>query len=64
MKYGRPAKEIIYEYIEKANRPVRASEIAHATGINYNTVRGRLQELKKEGVLKKEGKLWVIVKRK
>ncbi len=50
-RHSKPTREIILEFMRKANRPVRVKEIASGTGINYNTVRGRLQELKKRGLV-------------
>lgn len=56
-RYPKPARELILEFVRKAGRPVTPGEIARGTGVNYNTVRGRLYELARMGLLKKSGRL-------
>jgi len=60
-KSRKTAKEIIVEVLRKANRPLAVREIERLTGLKYNTIRGRLQELKKAGVVKHTKEGWVLV---
>ncbi len=46
MVYERPVHVLILEFLSSVGSPVDALEIAEGTGVNYNTVRGRLQDLK------------------
>ncbi|MCQ5337672.1 MAG: helix-turn-helix domain-containing protein [Candidatus Methanomethylicia archaeon] len=62
MKYDKSAHIIILELLKKENKPMRASEISKITGINRNTVRGRLQELKKKGLVKNTVDGWIYTK--
>mgnify|MGYP000237319020 CR=1 FL=1 len=55
MKQGKSAKEIVLDVLRNSNKPLRCREIHKLSGLNYNTVRGRLQELKKKGIVKMEG---------
>jgi len=61
-KYPKSAWELVLEVLRKENRALSAREIAELSGVNYNTVRGRLQDLKKKGLVKKIGKKWTAVK--
>jgi len=58
--YGRPAKEIILQVLEKSDKPLTVKEISQKTGIKYNTVRGCLQRLRREGLVKNVGQGWTI----
>jgi DNA-binding IclR family transcriptional regulator len=60
MRYGKSAREIILELLKKENRPMRVREIVEKTGVNYNTVRGRLQDLKREGLVEATSEGWVL----
>jgi DNA-binding IclR family transcriptional regulator len=60
MRYGKPAREMILELLRKENRPMRVREIVEKTGVNYNTVRGRLQDLKREGLVEATSEGWVL----
>jgi DNA-binding IclR family transcriptional regulator len=60
MRYGKPAREMILELLRKENRPMRVREIVERTGVNYNTVRGRLQDLKREGLVEATSEGWVL----
>lgn len=62
MRYLASSKEIILATLKEAGKPLRARDIKSQTGLNYNTIRGRLQELKKAGLIKREEKGWVFVK--
>jgi len=59
-RYGKPAREMILELLKKENRPMRVREIVEKTGVNYNTVRGRLQDLKREGLVEATSEGWVL----
>ena len=61
-KYSKPAWELVLEVLRKGSRALSAREIAELSGVNYNTVRGRLQDLKKKGLVKKIGREWIAVK--
>ncbi|MCC6018789.1 MAG: winged helix-turn-helix domain-containing protein [Candidatus Verstraetearchaeota archaeon] len=59
-RYGKPAREMILELLKKENRPMKVREIVEKTGVNYNTVRGRLQDLKREGLVEATSEGWVL----
>jgi len=59
-RYGKPAREMILELLRKENRLMRVREIVEKTGVNYNTVRGRLQDLKREGLVEATSEGWVL----
>ena len=61
MSERKTAKQIILELLKKEKRPMMPKEIREKTNINYNTIRGRLQDLKKEGLVKRTDKGWVYV---
>jgi len=61
-RYGKPAREIILELLKKEYRPMKVREIVEKTGVNYNTVRGRLQELKKRGLVEAKPDGWICLK--
>lgn len=46
----------IYNTIREANKPVSIKEIVEKTGINYNTVRGVVQRLSKQGLIRRLSK--------
>ncbi len=58
-KKGKTAKEIVLETLKKAKKPMTPKEIQKATGLNYNTIRGRLQDLKKAGLVVRTDEGWV-----
>lgn len=53
------AKEIILETLKKEKRPLSPKEIQKITNLNYNTIRGRLQDLKKAGLIVRTDEGWV-----
>ena len=61
MSERKTAKQIILELLKKEKRPMMPKEIREKTNLNYNTIRGRLQDLKKEGLVKRTDKGWVYV---
>ena len=60
LPYGKPAKEIVLETLREAEKPLTLKEILEKTNIKYNTVRGCLQRLRREGKVKKIGRTWTI----
>ncbi len=59
MSEKKTAKEIILETLKKEKRPLTPKEIQKLTGLNYNTIRGRLQDLKKAGLVVRTEKGWI-----
>ncbi|ADI32071.1 winged helix-turn-helix domain-containing protein [Staphylothermus hellenicus] len=59
MSERKTAKEIILEVLKKEKRPLSPKEIQKITGLNYNTIRGRLQDLKKAGLVVRTEKGWL-----
>lgn len=59
MSEKKTAKEIILEVLKKEKRPLSPKEIQKITGLNYNTIRGRLQDLKKAGLVVRTDKGWI-----
>ncbi len=53
------AKEIILEVLKKEKRPLTPKEIQKLTGLNYNTIRGRLQDLKNAGLVVRTEQGWI-----
>ncbi|MCE4613958.1 MAG: helix-turn-helix domain-containing protein [Desulfurococcales archaeon] len=45
------ARDKVLSALEKADRPLRVTEISKVSGVNYNTVRGVLYRLMKEGLI-------------
>ena len=58
-KKAKTAKEIVLETLRKAKKPLTPKEIQKLTGLNYNTIRGRLQDLKKAGLAVRTDEGWV-----
>jgi predicted transcriptional regulator len=58
-KKAKTAKEIVLETLKKAKKPLTPKEIQKLTGLNYNTIRGRLQDLKKAGLVVRTEQGWV-----
>jgi len=59
MPEKKTAKEIILEVLKKEKRPLTPKEIRKLTNLNYNTIRGRLQDLKKAGLVVRTEKGWI-----
>lgn len=53
------AKEIVLEVLKKERRALTPKEIQKLTGLNYNTIRGRLQDLKREGLVVRTEEGWL-----
>ena len=45
------ARDKVLVALEESSRPLRVTEISSMTGVNYNTVRGVLYRLMKEGLI-------------
>lgn len=45
--------EKVYETIKKADEPVSIGEIRSSTDVNYNTIRGAVQRLTKQGLIER-----------
>jgi len=43
----------IYDTIREASKPVSIKEIMEKSGVNYNTVRGAVQRLLKQGLIRR-----------
>jgi len=55
------ARQLIIEAMKQAGkRPITVSELVQMTKLKRNTVRGRLQELKREGVIERVEEGWVL----
>ncbi|WFO75255.1 helix-turn-helix domain-containing protein [Desulfurococcaceae archaeon MEX13E-LK6-19] len=59
MSERKTAKEIVLEVLKKEKRPLTPKEIQKITGLNYNTIRGRLQDLKREGLAVRTESGWM-----
>lgn len=62
MSEAKTAKERILEFLKQQNKPLMPKEIAKLTGINYSTVRARLHDLKKEGLVERVPEGWIAKK--
>ncbi len=59
MSSRKTAKEIILDVLKKEKRPLTPKEIQKLTGLNYNTIRGRLQDLKNAGLVVRTEQGWI-----
>ncbi|MET1159676.1 MAG: winged helix-turn-helix domain-containing protein [Thermoprotei archaeon] len=59
MSEKKTTKEIILEVLKKEKRPLTPKEIQKLTNLNYNTIRGRLQDLKKAGLVIRTDEGWI-----
>ncbi len=59
MSSRKTAKEIILDVLKKEKRPLTPKEIQKLTGLNYNTIRGRLQDLKNSGLVVRTEQGWI-----
>lgn len=62
MSEAKTAKERILEFLKKQDKPLMPKEIAKLTGINYSTVRARLHDLRKEGLVERVPEGWIAKK--
>ncbi|MEZ0394574.1 MAG: helix-turn-helix domain-containing protein [Desulfurococcaceae archaeon] len=58
MQEAKTAKEIVLEVLRRERRPLTPKEIQRLTNLNYNTIRGRLQDLKKAGLVVRTEEGW------
>lgn len=59
MNSVKTTKEIVLDCLKKEKRPLSPKEIQRLTNLNYNTVRGRLQDLRKAGLVVRTDEGWV-----
>ncbi|MEM1628249.1 MAG: helix-turn-helix domain-containing protein [Desulfurococcaceae archaeon] len=62
MSEAKTVKEKLLEFLRSQTKPLMPKEISRLTGINYNTVRARLHDLKKEGLVERVEEGWVAKK--
>ncbi|MEM0225089.1 MAG: helix-turn-helix domain-containing protein [Desulfurococcaceae archaeon] len=62
MSEAKTVKEKLLEFLRKQDKPLMPKDIAKLTGINYNTVRARLHDLRKEGLVERVEEGWVAKK--
>ncbi|ACL11090.1 Helix-turn-helix, type 11 domain protein [Desulfurococcus amylolyticus 1221n] len=55
-------KEKLLEFLSNQDKPLMPKEISRLTGINYNTVRARLHDLRKEGLVERVLEGWIAKK--
>ncbi|MEM1532498.1 MAG: helix-turn-helix domain-containing protein [Desulfurococcaceae archaeon] len=59
MSESKTARELILEVLMREKKALTPKEIQRLTNLNYNTVRGRLQDLKKKGLVVKTEAGWI-----
>jgi predicted ArsR family transcriptional regulator len=59
---AKTVKERLLEFLKQQSKPLMPKEIAKLSGINYNTVRARLHDLRKEGKVERVEEGWVAKK--
>ena len=62
MSEAKTAKEKLLEFLKQQSKPLMPKEIAKLSGINYNTVRARLHDLRKEGKVDRVEEGWIAKK--
>ncbi|MFZ8783282.1 MAG: helix-turn-helix domain-containing protein [Desulfurococcaceae archaeon] len=62
MSEVKTVKERLLEFLRQQLKPLMPKEIARLTGLNYNTVRARLHDLKKEGLAERVEEGWIAKK--
>lgn len=62
MSETKSIKEKLLEFLKQQSKPLLPKEIAKLTGLNYNTVRARLHDLKKEGLAERVEEGWIAKK--
>jgi DNA-binding IclR family transcriptional regulator len=55
---AKTVKERLLEFLKQQTKPLMPKEIAKLTGLNYNTVRVRLHDLRKEGKVERVEEGW------
>jgi len=59
MSETKRVKDILLEFLMQQDKPLMPKEIAKLTGLNYNTVRARLHDLRKEGKVERVEGGWI-----
>jgi hypothetical protein len=59
---AKTVKERLLEFLKQQSKPLMPKEIAKLSGINYNTVRARLHDLRKEGKVDRVEEGWIAKK--
>ncbi|MEM4717352.1 MAG: helix-turn-helix domain-containing protein [Desulfurococcaceae archaeon] len=62
MSEVKTVKERLLDFLKQQTKPLMPKEIARLTGLNYNTVRARLHDLRKEGKAERVEEGWVVKK--
>ncbi|MCY0867740.1 MAG: helix-turn-helix domain-containing protein [Desulfurococcus sp.] len=62
MSEQKTVKERILEFLRSQKTPLMPKEISRITGLNYNTVRARLHDLRKEGLAERTAEGWIAKK--
>lgn len=62
MSEVKTVKERLLDFLKQQTKPLMPKEIAKLTGLNYNTVRARLHDLRKEGKAERVEEGWVAKK--
>jgi predicted transcriptional regulator len=58
---GRTKVEIKYEVIDGLEKmPMTTHGVSRYVNCHYNTAKNRLEELKEDGVIDKEGEKWLV----
>lgn len=52
-------RDKLLKFLRAQSRPLTPKEISKMTGINYNTVRARLAELRKKGLAERTQEGWI-----
>jgi DNA-binding IclR family transcriptional regulator len=55
-------KEKLLDFLGSQDKPLMPKEISRLTGLNYNTVRARLHDLRKEGLVERMPEGWIAKK--
>ncbi|MEL9908882.1 MAG: helix-turn-helix domain-containing protein [Desulfurococcus sp.] len=62
MSEQKTVKEKLLEFLGNQDKPLMPKEISRLTGLNYNTVRARLHDLRKEGLVERMPEGWIAKK--
>lgn len=62
MSEQKTVKEKLLDFLGSQDKPLMPKEISRLTGLNYNTVRARLHDLRKEGLVERMPEGWIAKK--
>jgi len=62
MSEAKRVKDKLLEFLQQQDKPLMPKEIARLSGLNYNTVRARLHDLRKEGKVERVEGGWIAKK--